>query len=363
LIPIFDTVLVTIMRPLAGKAISQGWNDHTSHRLVALGLSERKAVLLLYALAAASGMASLLVRNLTFDVGLAILATFVIGLALLGIQLADVKIFSEAELEAARKRPLVALLIALSFKRRIFEMALDVVLFVLSYYLACALMYGTGETNPAWGSFRQVVAILVTVRLTVFLWMGVYRGIWKYVSFEDAVRYAQAVALGSVLTAFVVLIVHPIDVSGVLFVLDGLLTFVFVAGSRVTFLVCGRMLPQPTSGHAKRVLIYGAGEAGLLSLRLLQSDPERTYEVVGFLDDDRLKEGMRIRGLPVYHPDHTLAGRIRERSVEILVISSEKIADEQVYAILDLCPERDLAAVRLRVDLQVVRRKPMMAAG
>jgi FlaA1/EpsC-like NDP-sugar epimerase len=101
----------------------------------------------------------------------------------------------------------------------------------------------------------------------------------------------------------------------------------------------------------------------LLSLRLLQSDPERTYEVVGFLDDDPFKEGLRIRGLPVFHPDHTLAAKVRERGVEQLVVSSEKIADEQVYYVLDLCSERDLAAFRLRVDLEVLHRKPMMAAG
>src|SRR5258705_9330325 len=51
-IPIFDTTFVTILRKLSGRAASQGGRDHTSHRLVALGMSERHAVLLLYALAA-----------------------------------------------------------------------------------------------------------------------------------------------------------------------------------------------------------------------------------------------------------------------------------------------------------------------
>src|SRR6201984_8027 len=55
-IPIFDTTLVTVLRKLAGRAASQGGRDHASHRLVALGLSERSAVGLLYALAMLSGL-------------------------------------------------------------------------------------------------------------------------------------------------------------------------------------------------------------------------------------------------------------------------------------------------------------------
>src|SRR3954467_6877417 len=61
-IPIFDTTFVTILRKLSGRAASQGGRDHTSHRLVALGLSEKRAVLLLYGLAAVSGVLAVLVR-------------------------------------------------------------------------------------------------------------------------------------------------------------------------------------------------------------------------------------------------------------------------------------------------------------
>ncbi|HUK91486.1 MAG TPA: MraY family glycosyltransferase, partial [Blastocatellia bacterium] len=63
-IPIFDTCVVTVTRKLSGRPISQGGKDHTSHRLVALGLPERRAVLMLYLMAALSGALALLVRML-----------------------------------------------------------------------------------------------------------------------------------------------------------------------------------------------------------------------------------------------------------------------------------------------------------
>src|SRR4029077_14269577 len=68
MIPIVDTTLVTLSRKLNGRRVSQGGRDHTSHRLVALGLSERAAALTLWALAAASGAVAVLVRNLPWPV-------------------------------------------------------------------------------------------------------------------------------------------------------------------------------------------------------------------------------------------------------------------------------------------------------
>src|SRR5438094_4541707 len=86
-IPIFDATFVTILRKLSGRAASQGGRDHTSHRLVALGLSEKRAVLMLYGLAALSGLLAVTVRELKPDVSIALLAIFTLGLTLLGVYL------------------------------------------------------------------------------------------------------------------------------------------------------------------------------------------------------------------------------------------------------------------------------------
>lgn len=88
LVPIFDTTFVTLMRKMAGRSASQGGRDHTSHRLVALGLSERRAVWVLYALAALSGLlatqvsARPLYQSVTAILGLGV------ALALFGVLLA-----------------------------------------------------------------------------------------------------------------------------------------------------------------------------------------------------------------------------------------------------------------------------------
>ncbi len=94
-VPIFDTTFVTVMRKLAGRAASQGGRDHTSHRLVALGLSERHAVWMLYSFAAAAGIIAILVRHAPLTISLGAIALFTLVLTLTGLRLARVRVYED----------------------------------------------------------------------------------------------------------------------------------------------------------------------------------------------------------------------------------------------------------------------------
>jgi UDP-GlcNAc:undecaprenyl-phosphate GlcNAc-1-phosphate transferase len=95
LVPIFDTTFVTLTRTMAGRAPSQGGRDHTSHRLVALGLSERHAVWMLYCFAAAAGLLAILVRHAALGISIGAIAAFTLVLTLTGIHLARVRVYDE----------------------------------------------------------------------------------------------------------------------------------------------------------------------------------------------------------------------------------------------------------------------------
>ncbi len=97
LIPIFDTCLVTVSRKLSGRSVAQGGRDHTSHRLVALGLSERRAVWLLYALAIIAGSAALLMRGLDAQGLFWVLPAVALAMLLLGIYLGRVRVYADSE--------------------------------------------------------------------------------------------------------------------------------------------------------------------------------------------------------------------------------------------------------------------------
>src|SRR5215204_4020706 len=153
-VPIFDTTLVTVIRKLWGRKASQGGRDHTSHRLVALGLSERSAVLMIYGFAICAGTLSLLVSRLGPVRSIALIGIFTVVLTIIGVYLSKVKVYDEREEElATRNNAVFAFLIDVSYKRRIFEVFLDAFLITFSYYAAYVLVLGPIESTGNWDLF------------------------------------------------------------------------------------------------------------------------------------------------------------------------------------------------------------------
>jgi len=355
-IPIFDTTFVTILRKLSGRAASRGGRDHTSHRLVALGMSERRAVLMLYGLAALSGLLAVTVRELKADVSLALVAAFTLGLTLLGVYLAGVKGYDEEEqVRVAREKPLFAFLIDFSYKRRIFEVLLDVVLIVLAYWSAYAIEFDAFSNSPAWKLFLRTLPVLVVVRLAAFLLFGVYRGMWRYTSIDDLMAFAKAVAAGTVVTLVIVLFKFRFQgFSRAVFLIDSLVMLMLLAGSRIAFRFFRQVLPAP-NGHAdRRVLIYGAGDAGELLLRELLNNRELRYAPVGFMDDDPKKQGKVIHGFRVFGGNGLLRKIVSEQKVEHILISSPRISEERIAELSRECEARNIELKRMSIKIESI---------
>jgi UDP-GlcNAc:undecaprenyl-phosphate GlcNAc-1-phosphate transferase len=355
-IPIFDTTFVTVLRKLAGRAASQGGRDHTSHRLVALGMSERRAVLMLYGFAALSGLLALVVRHMQFDVSFAAILGFTIVLALLGVYLAGVKVYDEDdEAKAARDNRLTAFLVDVSYKRRIFEVLLDVVLIILAYYSAYALRFGSFSQTGAWMVFLRTLPVLVFVKMAAFLTMGVYRGIWRYTSIDDLVVFAKANLLGSIGSVLVILFAFRFEgVSRAVFVLDAMLMLMMLAASRMAFRLFRQVLPVSNTRPGRRVLIYGAGDAGELLLRELINNRELQYAPVGFLDDDPNKKGKVIHGLRVYAGNGALRKICQQQRVSEVLISSLHFSEERLKEIRRDCEAEKITLKRMRIWIEKI---------
>ena len=353
-IPIFDTTFVTILRKFSGRAASRGGRDHTSHRLVALGMSERHAVLMLYGFAMLSGVLALLVQRVKLDVSLAAIAGFTVVLTLLGVYLAGVKVYDESEEAlAARNKSVYAFIVDLSYKRRIFEVLLDVILILLAYWCAYAVKVGTLSGSDAWRLFLQTLPVLVFVKMASFLVMGVYRGMWRYTSLDDLIVFAKATVLGSVLSVLAVLFTFRFEgFSRAIFIIDGILMFLFLAGSRMTFRLFRQVIPVGRSVDGRRVLIYGAGDAGELLLRELLNNRSLKYAPVGFVDDDPAKRGKLIHGLKVYGGNGDIGAICRQHAVNEVLISSLKMTEERLQEILEFCHAQDIAVKRMRIMIE-----------
>jgi len=131
LIPILDTALVTLSRWLSGRPASQGGRDHSSHRLVAMGLSEPRAVAMLWTLAAAGALTSSMLTRLNQTWSLVAAIVFVFGMVLFAVFLGGIRVYEDAKARAGA-RPLTPLVVDMMYKRRVAEVLLDFCLITAS---------------------------------------------------------------------------------------------------------------------------------------------------------------------------------------------------------------------------------------
>lgn len=353
-VPIFDTTFVTVLRKLWGRKASQGGRDHTSHRLVALGLSERNAVLMLYFFAVMAGALALMVGQIGPIKSFSLIGLFILILVVIGVFLSKVKVYEgEQEEKAASENAVFAFLINVSHKRRIFEVFLDAFLITLAYYSAFAMMR-MFEYASNWGLFLKTLPLLILIKLGAFLVVGVYRGIWRHTGIGDVITIAKGVVLGSVMSVVAVLLVYRFEgFSRTVFFLDGLLLLVAIVGSRMAFRVIRQMLPMP-AGEGRRVFIYGAGDGGEMVLRELNNNPEWNYQAVGFIDDDPRKRDKVIHGLTVFDGNGSLAELCSEKDVAEILISVRDMPPDNLKRIRETCREANVTLKRARIKIEPV---------
>ncbi|MBX3298103.1 MAG: hypothetical protein KF736_01410 [Acidobacteria bacterium] len=352
-VPIFDTTFVTIIRKLWGRSVSQGGRDHTSHRLVALGLTERSAVLLLYALAIAGGSISILISGRSMSESLALIGGFSLALIIVGVYLANVKVYDTASVDADAENAAFAFIVNLSHKRRIFEVFLDAALITLAYYCAFYLVLGPFEDTPNWDLFLRSLPIVVLVKLVAFLFAGVYRGLWRYTSVSDLATYGKGVLLGSAVSILVLLILYRFEFySRTVFVVDGLLLLLGVFGSRTAFRLIRNAIPAPPHRDARRVLIYGAGDGGEMVLRELKNNPEWKLLPVGFIDDDATKQGRVLHGISVFGGNGMLPDLCDDLGVDEILVSIRNFDPERSKRLREICREKEISlrSARIRIE-------------
>lgn len=355
-VPIFDTTFVTIIRKLSGKRATQGGRDHTSHRLVALGLTERSAVLLLYGLAISAGLLAIAVRELPTATSLSLIALFTAALTIIGVFLSKVRVYDETDVESAvRDNAVFAFLLHFTHKRRVFEILLDAVLITVSYYAAYDLLFGPLEDSPNRDLFLNTLPFILVIKLFALLFAGVYRGIWRYTSISDLIVYAKGVALGSLLSIAAVLLLYRFQYfSRAVFILDGVILFVAIVGSRLTFRILRELTPTPRPAGSRPALIYGAGDGGEMVLRELRKNPEWNIIPIGFIDDDPLKREKTISGLCVYDANGSIEEICRREGVCEIIVSSKKIPHQRIREIRLACGETRIVFQRAEMRIEPI---------
>ncbi len=355
-VPIFDTAFVALLRRLRGQDISRGGRDHTSHRLVTLGLSERKAVLLIYAVSTIFGLGTFFYARVDIPLLIILAVLIAILIIVIGKFLSEVKLDAAGEAPdsqnvgggASDARPRPVLINALVvYKRQFLEVLLDFCLICISYYVAFLLRFE--GIAPDWyiDLFFESLPILIAIKLGCFFYFGLYRNVWRYVSVEDLAAIAKAVTLGSLVSIiFFIYLSRFQGYSRAVFIIDWGLLLLLVAGIRLLFRGLREYFSRSWPAR-KRVLIMGAGDAGEMLLRELRNNPKLDYQPVGFLDDDPEKHGLEIGSVPILGARQVMVREIRRRRIDEVLIAIPSAGPDLLDDVLRYCREAKVPFQRL----------------
>ena len=317
-VPIVDTGLVIAVRLLEGRPIYQGGRDHSSHRLVYSGLSERRAVVFLALISAGLGATSLGYAGLGNSrltlVG--VLVTFAV-LVQFASFLADIERGPVGPRDTGTKLGQAFVV----HRRRLVEVIVDFAL-ITAAFLA-AYLIRVADSGTPWNPyvFNVSLPVILAARYAVFIPLGLYRGVWRYAGARDAVTVTVAVLLSEAMAVgFLAATQRWEDFPRAVFVIDALLCIVLVGASRFGERALVHVFARLRSrDDRQRVLVVGAGKAGRSLLRELRVTPGVT--VVGFVDDDARLRASRIQGVPVLGGTHEVAGILASTHPDTLLLT------------------------------------------
>jgi len=222
----------------------------------------------------------------------------------------------------------------------------DSSIFVLALITAYLIRFEFVLKQTDIWQLKDVLLWIVPLKLFVFFVLGLYRGMWRFTSVRDFWKLAQACFVSMLLIMAIVLFIYRFSgFSRAVFILDGGLTFFLAGGLRMAirlyfasqtrFQENGRFFYQPK--HQTRVLIVGAGAAGEKILREIFENYQIHYEVVGFIDDDPVKQGRSIHGVPVLGHLDDMHRIIAGKNIDEILIAIPSASGEEMRRIIDIC--------------------------
>lgn len=226
----------------------------------------------------------------------------------------------------------------------------DTLIIVFSILTAYMLRFNFHIPESELGYFKTAFVIIFVVRVLSFFVAKMHAGIIQYTSTRDASRIFIILVSGSVLFSLANMIsvrtslqIHLIPYS--IIVLEFITSLLFLVSYRVFVKIAYIELSRPHSGFTK-VMIFGAGEAGVITKRALEAEVNSKVKILGFFDDERSKVKKRLGGTKVYSGED-IRSVIIEKSIEQLILAVQSLSNIRKQELIDICIELNVEVLNV----------------
>ncbi|MBN2669097.1 MAG: polysaccharide biosynthesis protein [Bacteroidales bacterium] len=217
---------------------------------------------------------------------------------------------------------------------------IDFLIVTISILLAYLLRFNFLVPVEYLHSLEYVLPLMLSVRIIGFVWGKTYAGIIRYTSSKDAERIFLVISLGT-------LVLFILNVASYFFnentflipmsiIIIDMLTSIFLLTSFRIIVKSLYFNLNLSKDERKNIVIYGAGELGLITKRALDRDSEIGYNTVAFIDDNKLGQNQRLERITILAPNQL--EQIAERhKISTLIFAKKNIPSEIKNKIADFC--------------------------
>lgn len=218
-------------------------------------------------------------------------------------------------------------------------LSIDVLITIFNFFLAYVIRFGITLNFDTTNLIYQlpIVAGLSTLS---FLMIGSYKGVVRHTGMRDAYNLFLAVTILICLMGFfmassrLALMPELLNIPVSIICVHYLLNIITLTTSRLVFKYCYYYVKSKI-GETSRILIYGAGDSGLITLAAVTNDSNRSLSVVGFIDDNSRKIGKTINGIKVYPSGMIDQSFITKNNIKEIVVSIPHISKKRLSEISD----------------------------
>jgi FlaA1/EpsC-like NDP-sugar epimerase len=224
-------------------------------------------------------------------------------------------------------------------RHRLWQLVADAALIAAAWFFAFQLRFDFNVPPTFEDGLLVTTALVVAIKLAVFVALGFYNRWWRYVSTKDMWRAALGVLVASALAALAVYFGDPFQrrlPRGVVLI-DFVLLLGLVAGTR---LAARTIFERPAASRlvarGKEVIVVGAGDAGQLVIREMQRSRQLGYTPIGLVDDDPRKKNLRVHGVRVLGTTEELPHILRDNRPDELLIAIPSASGEHRQKVVEV---------------------------
>lgn len=225
---------------------------------------------------------------------------------------------------------------------------LDISAWTAGITMACYIRLDLNPLPLEKQGLYKFLVIAAVVQLLVGLAVGLYRGRWRYGSFDEVKGLVATVGIATILLYLInryLFVPYLVPMSAV--VVGGFVGLVSMAGARYAWRLIIEWRKRPTEAGAERILVYGAGDPGIQVITSMLRTPSSPFVPVGILDDNPMKRRLSVMGVNVLGGMSDLEAAMTRTGASTLLISNPRATNDLVATLTDM-------ALELGMEVKVV---------